>query len=71
MNPDDIAAIARQVREHESRHRAVCASKRIFRSEEAAARAAADKSSFFGEPMYYYQCPVCSQYHLTRQAQNR
>ena len=65
MDSNDILAIARQDREQQQRHRNRCALKRVFRSEDTVARTARELTEKYGEQMYYYQCPVCSQFHLT------
>lgn len=48
----------------ESRIR-MCTSKRRFRNETAAIKAAIGSSRHYGKPMRVYRCPVCRGWHLT------
>lgn len=48
----------------ESRKR-MCSSKRRYRNESSAIKAAIGSSRNFGQPMRTYRCPVCGGWHLT------
>lgn len=47
----------------------MCLSKRRYRSESSALRAAINSSKSFGQMMRTYRCPVCGGWHLTSQEQ--
>lgn len=46
-----------------------CFNKKSFRSERIARQRADDRQAEVGIPLYTYHCPICKDWHITKQRQ--